>query len=90
MGQVQVGAAIGASFRFIGEAWSKAWGIMLVLVWFNAALQIVELLRPTWTLVSFLGLVISIFVSTAATGRTYTGTRTWPAAASRPASAARR
>jgi hypothetical protein len=71
MGQVQVGAAIGASFRFISEAWSKAWGIMLVLVWFNAALQIVELLRPTWTLASFLGLIVSIFVTTAATGALY-------------------
>jgi hypothetical protein len=71
MGQVQVGAAIGASFRFIGEAWNKAWGIMLVLVWFNAALQIVELLRPTWGAVSFLGLIVSIFVTTAATGALY-------------------
>jgi len=71
MGQVQVGAAIGASFRFIGEAWSKAWGIMLVLVWFTAALQIIEVLRPTWALVSFLGLIASIFVTTAATGALY-------------------
>jgi hypothetical protein len=71
MGQVQVGAAIGASFRFIGEAWSKAWGIMLVLVWFTAAVQIVELLRPSWGLVSFLGLIFSVFVTTAATGALY-------------------
>jgi hypothetical protein len=71
MGQAQVGDAIGASFRFIGEAWSKAWGIMLVLVWFNAALQIVELLRPTWGAVSFIGLIISVFVTTAATGALY-------------------
>jgi hypothetical protein len=71
MGQVQVGAAIGASFRFIGEAWSKAWGIMLILVWLTAAQQIVELLRPTWTAVSFLALILSVFVSTAVTGALY-------------------
>ncbi|MEJ0065537.1 MAG: hypothetical protein WDM85_08880 [Caulobacteraceae bacterium] len=71
MGQVQIGAALGASFRFISEAWNRAWGIMLVLVWFNAALQIVELLRPRWGAVAFLGLIVSIFVTTAATGALY-------------------
>lgn len=71
MGQVQVGAAIGASFRFIGEAWSKAWGIMLILVGLTAAQQVVELLRPGWTAVSFLALIVSTFVSTAVTGALY-------------------
>jgi hypothetical protein len=68
MGQVQVGAAIGASFRYIGEAWSKAWGVMLILVWFTAALEAIQLLKPGWTLVSFLGLIATLFVTTAASG----------------------
>jgi hypothetical protein len=71
MGQVQVGAAIGASFRYIGEAWSKAWGILLILVWLTAAQQIVEILRPSWTAVSFLFLILSVFVSTGVTGALY-------------------
>jgi hypothetical protein len=71
MGQVQVGAAIGASFRFIGEAWSKAWGIMLIAVWFAAMLEAVELLKPEWGFVSFLGLIATLFVSAAATAALY-------------------
>jgi hypothetical protein len=71
MGKVQIGAAIGASFRFVGEGWRRAWGILLILVWFTAALQIIELLRPTWTVVSLLGFVASVFVTTAATGALY-------------------
>ena len=71
MGQVRVGAAIGASFRFIGEAWSKAWGIMLILVWLTAAQQIVELLRPNWIAAPFFGIIVSVFVTTAATGALY-------------------
>lgn len=71
MGNVQISAAIGESFRFVGEAWRRAWGIMLILVWFTAALQIVEALRPTWFAVPFLGLIVSIFVTTAAIGALY-------------------
>jgi hypothetical protein len=71
MGKVQVGAAIAASFRYIGEAWSKAWGVMLILVWFTAMLQAIELLKPGWTLVSFLGFILSLFLTTAATGALY-------------------
>ena len=71
MGSVQVGAAIGESFRFVGEAWRRAWGIMLILVWFSAAVQIIELLRPSWGAVSFFGFIVSIFVTTAATGALY-------------------
>jgi len=71
MGKVQVGAAIGESFRFVGEAWRRAWGIMLILVWFSAAVQIVELLRPSWVAVSILGFIVSIFITTAATGALY-------------------
>jgi len=68
MGQVQVGAAIGASFRNIGEAWRKAWGVMLILVWFTATLQAIELLKPGWALVPFLGLIAALFITTAAAG----------------------
>ena len=71
MGQVQVGAAIEASFRFIGEAWSRAWGIMLIAVWFSATLEAIQLLRPEWGLVSFFGLIVTLFLSAAATGALY-------------------
>ena len=71
MGGVQVGAAIGESFRFIGEAWRRAWGILLILVWFTAALQIIEALRPSWSAAAFFGFLISIFLTTAATGALY-------------------
>jgi hypothetical protein len=71
MAQVKVDGAVAASFGFIGEAWSKAWGIMLILVWFTAAQRIVELLRPSWTVVSFLSFIVSVFVSTAASSALY-------------------
>jgi hypothetical protein len=71
MGQVQLGAAIGASFRFIGEAWSRAWGIMLIAVWFTATLEAIQLLKPEWGLVSFLGVIVTLFLSAAATGALY-------------------
>ena len=71
MGQVKVGAAIGASFRFIGEAWTKAWGIMLISVWFAATLEAIELLKPGWALASFLGLIAALFITTAAAGALY-------------------
>jgi hypothetical protein len=71
MGQVRVGAAIGASFRFVGEAWSKAWGIMLISVWFAATLEAIQLLKPEWGVVSFLGLIATLFLSAAATGALY-------------------
>lgn len=71
MGSVGVGAAIAASFGYIGEAWSKAWGAMMFLVWFSATLQAVELLKPEWALVSFFGLIATLFVTTAATGALY-------------------
>ncbi|HLY79493.1 MAG TPA: hypothetical protein VKQ70_08980, partial [Caulobacteraceae bacterium] len=71
MGQVQVGAAIGASFRFIGEAWSKAWGIMLIAVWFTATLEAIQLLKPEWGLISFLGVIATLFLGAAATGALY-------------------
>jgi hypothetical protein len=71
MGQLQVGAAIGASFRFIGEAWTKAWGIMLIAAWFAATLEAIELLKPEWSFVGFFGLIATLFVSAAATGALY-------------------
>lgn len=71
MGSVQVGAALSESFRFVGEAWRRAWGILLILVWFTAALQIVEALRPSWTAISFLGIFVTVFLTTAASGALY-------------------
>ena len=61
MGNVQVGAAIAASFRFVGEAWTKAWGVMLLLLWFTAVLQVVQVLKPTWGSVSLLGVIPTLF-----------------------------
>ena len=71
MGNVDVGAAIGASFRYIGEAWSKAWGIMLILVWFTGTLQAIELLKPDWGFATFLGAIATLFLTVAATGALY-------------------
>jgi hypothetical protein len=71
MGNVQVGAAIAASFRFVGEAWTKAWGVMLLLLWFTAVLQVVQVLKPTWGSVSLLGVIPTLFITTAATGALY-------------------
>jgi len=71
MGKVQVGAAIAASFRFVGEAWTKAWGVMLLLLWFTAVLQVVQVLKPTWSSVTLLGAIPTLFITTAATGALY-------------------
>jgi hypothetical protein len=71
MGQVQIGGAIAASFRFIGEAWARAWGVMLLLVWVTAILEVIELLKPDWFLVPFLGLFVLLFANTAAAGALY-------------------
>lgn len=71
MGKMQVGAAIAASFRFVGEAWTKAWGVMLLLVWFTAVLQVVQVLKPTWGFVTLLGAIPALFITTAAAGALY-------------------
>jgi hypothetical protein len=71
MGKVEVGAAIGASFRYVGEAWTKAWGVMLILVWFTAMLAAIQALKPDWGLATPLGTIVTFFLSTAATGALY-------------------
>jgi len=71
MGQVQIGGAIVASFRFIGEAWAKAWGVMLLLVWITAILEVIELLKPEWAFVPILGLFALLFANTATAGALY-------------------
>ena len=58
MGNVQVGAAIAASFRFVGEAWTKAWGVMLLLLWFTAVLQVARATSPV--------LVVAVYADQAA------------------------
>jgi hypothetical protein len=72
MGKIQIGAAINASFRFVGEAWTRSWGVMLALVWFTAMLAVIQLIRPEWGGgVTPLGTVFTLFLSTAATGALY-------------------
>src|SRR5271163_4366515 len=71
MGKVRVGAAIAASFRFVGEAWTRAWGVMLLLLWFTAVLQIVQVLKPSWNFVTLLGAIPTLFITTAAAGALY-------------------
>lgn len=68
---VSVGAAIGASFRFLPVGWGRAWGVMLVLVWAAAVLQAIRLARPEWGAVNVLGLIVILLVTTAATGALY-------------------
>jgi hypothetical protein len=71
MGQVRIGGAIVASVRSIGEAWAKAWGVMLLLVGVTAILEVTELVKPEWFLVPFLGLFALLFANTAAVGALY-------------------
>src|ERR1035438_10198418 len=72
MPNVDIGAAISQSFRFVGTAWGRAWGVMLILVWVTAALQAVLGLRPEWTLAVWpLGALLTTAASTAAVGAFY-------------------
>ena len=71
MTSVSVGAAIGASFRFLTVGWRRAWAVMLALVWLSAVLRAIQVERPEWVAVSFLGLIALLFVTTAATGALY-------------------
>jgi len=71
MPRVEIGAAIGSSFAFIGRAWARAWGIMLVAVWLAAALAAIQALRPEWTFAPLLGLVLKFLVGVAVVGALY-------------------
>ena len=71
MGRVQVGAAINASFRFVGEAWTRSWGIMLILVGFTAVEGAINLIKPDWSAMTPIGTIVTFVVSTAATGALY-------------------
>jgi hypothetical protein len=71
MGKVRVGEAIGASFRFVGEAWTKAWGVMLLLVVVACAAQVAEASNPGAPLIPLLSAPVALFVTTAAAGALY-------------------
>jgi hypothetical protein len=71
MGKVQVGAAINASFRFVGEAWTRSWGILLLLVGFTALEGAINLIKPDWSAMTPIGTIVTFALSTAATGALY-------------------
>jgi hypothetical protein len=72
MPNVEIGAAISQSFRFLGTAWGRAWGILLILVWVTAANQAVQSLRPEWIVVVWpLGVLLTLVASTALLGALY-------------------
>jgi hypothetical protein len=69
MPNVTVGEALGQSFRFIGTAWRRAWGIMLISVWLAGTLQAIQGLRPEWIgFVVPLSLLLNAIVGTAVIG----------------------
>ena len=71
MNPVSIGATISASFRFVGVAWTRAWGILLLWVWLAAIVQAIQLARPELTPLTWLIDILAIFVSTAAIGAFY-------------------
>jgi hypothetical protein len=69
MPNVTVGDALGQSFRFIGTAWRRAWGIMLISVWLAGTLQAIQGLRPEWLgFMAPLSLLLNVIVGTAVIG----------------------
>ncbi len=68
MPNVDIGQAISQSFQYIGTAWSKAWGVMLIVVWLTAALGAIQSLRPEWTFIPLFGLLLNTFAATAMVG----------------------
>ena len=71
MGKAQIGEAIAQSFRFVGEAWTKAWGVMLLVVVLAFAAQVVESLNPGSPVFTLLDAPVALFAGTAAAGALY-------------------
>ena len=71
MSSVSVGAAMLASFAFLGTAWTRAWGVLLALVLLGIAVQALSRSRPDLWPLSLLADLVLFVVATAAAGACY-------------------
>jgi len=68
MSPVSIGATMRASFGFLRIAWSRAWGVLLLLVWLTAIAMAIQVARPDLTAFAWLFDLVALFVNTAAIG----------------------
>jgi hypothetical protein len=71
MPRVHIGTALADSFRFLGPAWGRAWGILLVWLALLVGIQAVQALRPDFAFIALLGWPFTFAASTAAIGAMY-------------------
>jgi hypothetical protein len=71
MSSVSIGAAMRASFAFLGTAWTRAWGVLLVLVSLGTVVQALSRSRPDMWLHTLLADLLVFVVATAAVGACY-------------------
>jgi hypothetical protein len=71
MSNVNVGAALGASFRYLPPAWRQAAGILAASVFASLVFAIARAATPHAPLLSLVQLIVQLAVGTAATGALY-------------------